>query len=232
VRAVLDGASTIRVVRGEAHAAPELSVTIDAGAPVISMALDPTGRRLFAVVSRLGLDVVAWSTDTPGEPPVEIAAIASGLPPVPIAFPSDDVVVIGDGDDLLFVPLDDPTRATRRGGHDEPIRRIAADARLVVSLATSFQDVACDEVRVWTADGQPLGPIALPGRAVDLSIAADAAELRIERETGGSWRVALSADEWIAAARRIAGRELAAEEERRFGVDAWRASTQDRLDGP
>ena len=144
----------------------------------------------------------------------------SGLPPVPIAFSGGELVVIGDGFDLLFVPRDDPETATRHTGHDEPVRHIAAGAGLIASVASWFQDTSVDQLRLWTADGQPLGPVTLPEHAADIVVCPDGSSVLALGQSGTIWRVTLRSEVWIETARRIAGRDLTAEEQRRYGVDS------------
>jgi len=198
--------------------------SIDPGRPVLGLALDPTGQHVYAVVERLGLDVVSWRVDATDEAPLDILSLTSaGPPPVPIAFPRGDLVVIADGDDLVFVPLDTPEHATRHRGHDEPVKHIAAGSDVVASVACWFQDTDVDQIRLFTADGHPLGPVTLPEHAGDIALSPDGSCAMVLGDSGTLWRATLRTEDWINAAQRIAGRALSPEEERRHGVDAWRA---------
>ncbi len=192
--------------------------TIDVGELVVGLALDPSGEQVFAVVERLGLDVVSWPVYSPDSTPDEVVMIQSGLPPVPIAFSGEQIVVIGDGFDLLFVPQDASETATRRGSHDEPVRLIAAGAGLVASVACSFQDTRVDQIRLWTNDGQLLGAVTLPEHAADIVVCPDARSIMVLGLSGTLWSTTLRAEVWIETARRIAGRSLSAEERRRYDL--------------
>jgi WD40 repeat protein len=197
--------------------------SINVGAQVIQLALDPTGQWVYAVVERLGFSLVSWRVDAPDETPVDVGGITVGLPPTPIAFPGEGLITIGDGDDLLFLPRDAPKDATRRVGHDEPVRHIAAGSHLVASVACWFQDTRVDQMRLWTTDGQPLGPVTLPEHAADIALSPDENSVLMLGQSGSLWRVMLRVEDWVDIARRIAGRSLTAEEERRYGVDVWQA---------
>jgi hypothetical protein len=172
----------------------------------------------------LGFAVQAWRLDGPDEGPTEVYAFANPvLPPVPIAFPGNDLIAIADEDDLVFLPRDTSAVGTRWARHDEPVKRITASGDLVASIACWFQDTRLDQVRLWTAEGQPLGPVTLPEHATDLALSPDGGSLLVLGHSGALWRVMLRSQTWIERARRIAGRSLTSEEERRYGVDTWRA---------
>lgn len=70
---------------------------------------------------------------------------------------------------------------------------------------------------------RPLGPVTLPEHATDLALSPDGGSLLVLGHSGALWRVMLRSQTWIERARRIAGRSLTSEEERRYGVDTWRA---------
>jgi hypothetical protein len=99
------------------------------------------------------------------------------------------------------------------------VKRITASADLVASVACWFQDTGLDQVRLWTAEGQPLGPVTLPEHASDLALSPDGGSLLVLGHSGALWRVMLRTQTWMETARRIAGRSLTSEEERRYGVD-------------
>jgi WD40 repeat protein len=200
--------------------------TIDAGTRVLGLALDRAGQRLYALVARLGLVVVSWLVDAMGEAPHDVLPLTNpGLPPVPMAFPDGDRVTIADGDDLVFVPRDAPEQATRHAGHDEPVTHLAAGGDLVASAACWYQDTAVDQLRLWTAGGQPLGPVTLPEHAADIALTPDGSAVLVLGHSGTLTRVTLRPEDWVDTARQIAGRSLSAEEARRYGVDAWRAQS-------
>lgn len=142
---------------------------------------------------------------------------------MPIAFPPGELIAIGDGSEVVFASTDSPETATRRRGHDDPVKRIAVGGGLIASVSCWFQDTRVDEVRLWTAHGQHLGPVALPENVADIVSAPDGRMLVALGHSGALWQVTLTAEDWIDTARRIAGRGLTAEEQRRYGVDAWRA---------
>jgi hypothetical protein len=198
--------------------------TIDAGTAILGLYLDPAGQRVYAAVQRPFLDVVAWRVDAPGEAPLDVATMKYGFPPPSIAFPDGQSVVIGDELDLLFVPYDAPENGKRRREHDEPVRCIAAGPNFLASVACWLEDTQFDQMRLWTADGQPLGPVTLPEHAVDIVVCPDGNSVLALGQSGALWRVTLVIEDWIDRARRIAGRSLTPEEERRHGVDAWRAN--------
>jgi hypothetical protein len=200
---------------------------IDTGAPVAALALDPGGQRIFAVVSNLTLDVLSWRVDAPDAAPVAVAQV-SGVPPVPLACVDSRVLVVGDDDDLVLAPVEEPERAIRLGGHDNPIKRVSAGGDVVASVASWFQEPAVDQVRLWTAGGQELGSVTLAENTIDIALLCDGSGLVALGHSGGLWRVALKSDDLIAVARRVAGRRLSAEEERRYGVDVWRARQRGR----
>jgi hypothetical protein len=65
--------------------------------------------------------------------------------------------------------------------------------------------------------------VTLPEHAADIVVCPDGSSMLALGYSGTLWRVALRTEVWIETARRIAGRNLTVEEQRRYGVDAWRA---------
>jgi hypothetical protein len=108
-------------------------------------------------------------------------------------------------------------------GHDEPIKGITAYQDLFATYACWFQDIRVDQIRLWTSDGKPLGPVTMPGHLVDVAFIPDGTSLLALDQQGVLWDVGLTAQQVTSAARRVAGRELTDEEERSYGVEAWRA---------
>jgi WD40 repeat protein len=214
---------TIRVFRlNEWSLCPVCTIEIEA--LTLGLELDLAGQHVYAAVERLGFDLMSWRVDAPAEPPVHVAKMKGYQGPlVPIAFAGAEVIAIGDGFDLLFVPSGDAQRATRRVAHDEPVKHIAADPRLVASVACWFEDTRVDQIRLWCSDGQPLGPVTLPEQAADIALCTDSNFALVLGQSGALWLLTLRVEDWIQTSRRIAGRSLTAEEERRYGVDAWRA---------
>lgn len=201
----------------------KLAHMIDAGGMVLGLAIDPTSQRVCAAVERLGVDLLSWSGASPESKPTELSVSKCMFPPVPIAFIGSETLVAGDGDDLLFLPVMNSDEMLHQSGHNEPVKHVAATHDIVVSTACNFDDTRVDEVRIWTADGQPLGPIVLPDTTVDLVLHPNGDSAFALGNSGQLWQVTLQTEDWIAAARRVAGRELTKEEERRFGIDAWRS---------
>ena len=197
--------------------------TIRAKTPVLWIALDPSGKRAYALTEQLGLKVVSWQVDTPREDPTNVAVIQSGMPPVPIAFIERELVAIGDGLDLLLFSISRPETATRRIGHDEPLKVIVSGAGLIASVAGCFQNTNFDQLRLWTTEGQPLGPVTLPEIVIDIAFCPDRSALLALGVSGTLWRITLRIQDWIETARRIAGRGLTKEEQHQYGIDAWRA---------
>lgn len=70
-------------------------------------------------------------------------------------------------------------------------------------------------MRLWTADGQPLGPVTLPEHAIDIALSPDGRWVLVVGHSGALWRVTLRIEDWIDTVRRIGGRSLTSEEERR-----------------
>jgi hypothetical protein len=198
--------------------------TIEVGSAIFGLALDPHGEHLFAVVSNPYFVVLSWAvTPTAGEPVELLRMRRAGLPPVPMSA-LDGRLVAGDQDDLVLVLVDEmPPAPVWVGGHDEPVKCIAASAHMIASVACWFQDTNVDQVRLWTEDGHLLGPIVLPEHAVNVALLPDAAAAIAVSTSGALWRLELSSENLIGVARRIAGRSLSAEEERRYGIDIWRA---------
>ena len=93
---------------------------------------------------------------------------------------------------------------------------------MLASLATSFRDMSLNEIRLWSIDGQLLGPISLPEMCVDLAFAPDGSSLLALGQSGGLYRVNLHIQDWIDIARRIAGRDFSDQEKTRYAIDAWR----------
>jgi hypothetical protein len=197
--------------------------TIDAQARVLQVALDPRSRYLYALVEDLGLHWRRWRLDDPARPPETLMLLHSGMPGRDVVFVGDERVVFADGDDLVFMPTDDPDAHTRRTAHDNPVKRLVSAADRVVSLACSFLDTRVDQLRLWAATGEPLGIVTLPENMVDMAIEPDATRVIALGASGSLWDVSLGIDVWSAHATRIAGRSLTAEERRRFHTDTWRA---------
>jgi hypothetical protein len=139
-----------------------------------------------------------------------------------LARVGDEYLVISDGDDLVFMPVDEPARFTRRTAHDNPVKHLAAGATVVVSAACSFADTRIDVLMFWNPEGEPLGRVALPAHAMRIEIAAEERSIHVTDEYGRLWTVPLAIDEWAAVARIIAGRPLTDEEIRRYRIDSRR----------
>jgi hypothetical protein len=221
--AVLEPGNQITVARICASGFVPVRI-IDPGATVIALALDPSGHRLFATVARFGLDVLSWIIDsTAVNEPTELFSMRNaGIPPIPMRA-ANGRIFAGDEKDLVMATLDEFGPAVWASGHDEPVRCIAAGGHIVASVACWFQDTNVDQLRLWTGDFQPLGAVTLPEHASDIAILPDGNAVIAVGRSGALWRLTLDTEDWITAARRIAGRLLTAEEERRYGIDTWRA---------
>jgi hypothetical protein len=123
----------------------------------------------------------------------------------------------------MLVPPDEPDRTIRINAHDNPVKGIAAAGGLIATNACWYQDTGVDQIRLWTTEGKPLGPVTLPENLVSLGFCAEGESLLALGRSGALWRAQLLGEYLIAAARRIAGRKLSEEEERNHGIDAWRA---------
>ena len=197
--------------------------TIDAGAPVLAIALDPRGERLVCATEKLGVHLNVWRTAAPDDDPIDLGVTRGKLPPQTIGCAENGLVAVGDGMDLTLIPLEDPDGAVTLDGHDEPIKGIAVYQDLIATYACWFQNTRVDEIRLWTSDGRPLGPITLPDHLVDIAFTPDGTSVLALDRRGALWDVGLSAQQMMSAARRVAGRELTDEEERTYGLAAWRA---------
>ncbi len=145
------------------------------------------------------------------------------MPPQTVVCAENGLVAVGDGMDLTLIPLEDPDRAVTLDGHDEPIKGIAVYQDLIATYACWFQNTRVDQIRLWTSDGRPLGPITLPDHLVDIAFTPDGTSLLALDQQGALWDVGLTSQHMISAACRVAGREMTVEEERSYGVEAWRA---------
>ena len=214
--------STIDILRlTEATLSP--LCTIDTGAPVLAVALDPRGEWLVCATEKLGVQLNVWRTDAPGEDPIEIGVTRGELQPQTIVCAENGLVAVGDGMDLTLVPLEDPDRAVTLDGHDEPIKGIAVYQDVFATYACWFHDPRVDQIRLWTSDGKPLGPVTMPEHLVDIAFTPDGSSLLALDQQGALWDVGLTSQHMISAACRVAGREMTDEEERSYGVEAWRA---------
>lgn len=196
---------------------------IHVGGPVLAVALDPRGERLVCATEKLGVHLDVWQTDAPGDDPIALGVTRGELPPQTIVCAENGLVAVGDGMDLTLVPMEDPDRAVTLDGHDEPIKGITVYQDVFATYACWFQNTRVDQIRLWTSDGKPLGPVTMPGHLVDIAFTPDGTSLLALDQQGALWDVGLTAQQMISAARRVAGRELTDEEERSYGVEAWRA---------
>jgi hypothetical protein len=197
--------------------------TVDAGAPVLATALDPQGERLICATEKLGIQLDVWRTDVPDDDPIRLGVTRGELPPQTIVCAENGLVAVADGMNLTLVPLEDPDRAVTLDGHDEPIKGIAVYQDLIATHACWFRNTRVDQIQLWISEGRPLGPVTLPDHLVDIAFTPDGTSLLALDQQGALWDVGLTTQSMMSAARRVAGRELTGDEERRYGVDAWRA---------
>ena len=129
--------------------------TIDAGAPVLAIALDPRGERLVCATEKLGVHLNVWRTAAPDDDPIELGVTQGELPPQTVVCAENGLVAVGDGMDLTLIPLEDPDRAVTLDGHDEPIKGIAVYQDLIATYACWFQNTRVDQIRLWTSEGTP-----------------------------------------------------------------------------
>lgn len=189
----------------------------------IGVPYSTSGRYVYALIDGLGMRWRRWPIEGTEGAPEDILVLRSGMPDGIAVAAGDERLVIADGDDLVFMPVDSPDQLSRRAAHDNPVKRLAATAELVASVACSFQDTRIDVLKLWTAAGDPLGTIALPGHVAELAIAPDGHRVVVLGTAGERWELPLGVADWAATAARIAGRSLTDEEQRRYRIDAWRA---------
>lgn len=206
----------------------EQTTELDVGHAVVGLALDRAGKRIHVIVERLGFQLIALRLADPAQPPLELGLVRSLMPAAEIVFPRDDLVAFGDDDDVVFASTEDPSSTLRRVGHDEPVKHLIAGPGIVGSVACWFKDTDVDELRLWTDDGQPLGPVTLPEHAAEIAIAPDGQSVVVLGASSKLWQIDLRVPEWARIARGLAGRDLTLEEQRSHGMDVWRARAQAR----
>jgi WD40 repeat protein len=188
------------------------------------LTMDPEGHRLYAVAQVPWTTLIAWEVNDPSASFSEVISIQKGFPG-PVAFPEHGIVAAGDSMDIRLYKEGDPPVEITMTGHDEPVKMIAAGGGLIASLSCCFQNPETDQIFLWTSSGKILGHITLPEFGDDIAFTQDAGSILVLGRSGAIYKITLKTEDWISLARGLAGRDLTAEEQYKYGVDAWRART-------
>jgi WD40 repeat protein len=198
--------------------------TIHSQDRVLAIRLNDDSTRLFAVVERLGLDVISWRLDRPAEAASKILRIRSGQIPGAIAFLPGDRMVVADGFDLAVVSVQEPQPPLKISGHDESPRFIISSGEVIASVASWFVDLNVDQILLSTPEGAAIGPVTLPEHVHDAVVSCNGSAIVALGLSGHLWRVTLRNQDWVDAAHRLAGRDFTEGEQRRYGVKPWHHS--------
>jgi hypothetical protein len=217
--------NTVMVMRLSANTLSEICM-IRSEKPIYQMAIDPRGEKIYAWTEAPFLTAVSWKVNDPGKGPEAVTGIQYDNQG-PIVFPEMGVTVVADYMDLLLINEENPGVSIRLGGHDESVKLISGMKGLTASVSSSLQNNSADPIVLWTNDGIKLGPISMPEHLTDMTFSPDGNAMILLGNSGALYQVTLRTEDWISISRRIAGRELTKEEQRRFGVDVWRARSLD-----